>query len=168
LSDIECRRARRARACTIDGEAVVCDESGLAVFDLIRGYRHYAAAVLCAFDLSCMCPRLRGDRLEAACPSTLWGWGGSKPFRQKHRRAHRKHEPERKAKSEEVAKGALQVIISIADQRVSVYDDGTLIARSSVSTGVKGHPTPLSVFSVIGKERWHRSNIYSAAPMPYM
>jgi hypothetical protein len=66
------------------------------------------------------------------------------------------------------AKGALQVIISIADQRVSVYDDGTLIARSSVSTGVKGHPTPLGVFSVIGKERWHRSNIYSAAPMPYM
>jgi len=37
-----------------------------------------------------------------------------------------------------------------------------------VSTGVKGHPTPLGVFSVIGKERWHRSNIYSAAPMPYM
>jgi L,D-transpeptidase catalytic domain len=97
-----------------------------------------------------------------------WGWGDSKPFRQKHRRAHRKHEPERKAQSQEVAKGALQVIISLADQRISVYDDGTLIARSSVSTGVKRHPTPLGVFSVIGKERWHRSNIYSAAPMPYM
>jgi L,D-transpeptidase catalytic domain len=97
-----------------------------------------------------------------------WGWGDSKPFRQKHRRAHTKHVPERKAVSREVAKGALQIIISIADQRVSVYDDGTLIARSSVSTGVKGHPTPLGVFSVIGKERWHRSNIYSAAPMPYM
>jgi L,D-transpeptidase catalytic domain len=96
------------------------------------------------------------------------GWGDSKPFRQKHRRGHTKHVPERKAVSREVAKGALQIIISIADQRVSVYDDGTLIARSSVSTGVKGHPTPLGVFSVIGKERWHRSNIYSAAPMPYM
>jgi bifunctional non-homologous end joining protein LigD len=35
----------------LDGEAVVCDESGLAVFDLIRGYRHDTAAVLCAFDL---------------------------------------------------------------------------------------------------------------------
>jgi bifunctional non-homologous end joining protein LigD len=35
----------------IDGEAVVCDHSGLAVFDLIRGYRHDGAAVLCAFDL---------------------------------------------------------------------------------------------------------------------
>jgi bifunctional non-homologous end joining protein LigD len=39
------------RSCLIDGEAVVCDESGLAVFELIRGYRHDTAAVLCAFDL---------------------------------------------------------------------------------------------------------------------
>jgi bifunctional non-homologous end joining protein LigD len=39
------------RSCLIDGEAVVCNESGLAVFDLIQGYRHDAAAVLCAFDL---------------------------------------------------------------------------------------------------------------------
>ena len=30
------------------------------------------------------------------------------------------------------------------------------------------HPTPFGVFSVIGKKRWHRSNLYSAAPMPYM
>jgi ATP-dependent DNA ligase len=37
------------RSCLIDGEAVVCNEKGLAVFDLIRGYRH--DAVLCAFDL---------------------------------------------------------------------------------------------------------------------
>ena len=27
-----------ARSCVIDGEAIVCDESGLAVFDLIRGH----------------------------------------------------------------------------------------------------------------------------------
>ena len=65
-------------------------------------------------------------------------------------------------------KGPLQIIISIADQQLSLYDNGALIARSSVSTGVQGHPTPLGVFSVISKERWHRSNIYSGAPMPYM
>ena len=29
-------------------------------------------------------------------------------------------------------------------------------------------PTPTGVFSVIGKERFHRSNIYSGAPMPFM
>ncbi|HYA28006.1 MAG TPA: L,D-transpeptidase family protein, partial [Acidobacteriota bacterium] len=65
-------------------------------------------------------------------------------------------------------KGPLQIVISIADQRISLYGSGGLIARSSVSTGIEGHPTPLGVFSVISKQRWHRSNIYSAAPMPYM
>jgi ATP-dependent DNA ligase len=39
-----------ARSCLIDGEAIVTDRNGLAVFDLIRGHRP-TAAVLCAFDL---------------------------------------------------------------------------------------------------------------------
>ena len=39
------------QSCLIDGEAIVCNEDGLAVFDLIREYRHNTAAVLCAFDL---------------------------------------------------------------------------------------------------------------------
>jgi hypothetical protein len=98
-----------------------------------------------------------------------WGWGDYEPFRQRRQqRASKSYELEQKPKPEEVVKGPLQIIISIADQKISVYDDGALIARSSVSTGVQGHPTPVGVFSVIGKELWHRSNIYSAAPMPYM
>jgi bifunctional non-homologous end joining protein LigD len=40
-----------ARSCLIDGEAIVCDESGLAVFELIRGHGSKTSAVLCAFDL---------------------------------------------------------------------------------------------------------------------
>ena len=40
-----------AQSCLIDGEAIVCNGDGLAVFDLIREYRHDSAAVLCAFDL---------------------------------------------------------------------------------------------------------------------
>jgi hypothetical protein len=39
------------RSCLIDGEAVVCDENGLAVFQLIGNFRHGNAATLCAFDL---------------------------------------------------------------------------------------------------------------------
>jgi ATP-dependent DNA ligase len=35
----------------IDGEAIVCDENGLAIFDLIRGHGSKTSAVLCAFDL---------------------------------------------------------------------------------------------------------------------
>jgi bifunctional non-homologous end joining protein LigD len=38
-------------SCLIDGEAIVCDENGLAVFDLIRSHGSKASAVLCAFDL---------------------------------------------------------------------------------------------------------------------
>jgi bifunctional non-homologous end joining protein LigD len=38
-------------SCLIDGEAIVTDQKGLAVFDLIRGHQPNAAAVLCAFDL---------------------------------------------------------------------------------------------------------------------
>ena len=79
-----------------------------------------------------------------------------------------KTELAKKAEPQGPSKGPLQIIISIADQRISLYDNGALIARSSVSTGVQGYPTPLGIFSVISKERWHRSNIYSAAPMPYM
>jgi L,D-transpeptidase catalytic domain len=96
-------------------------------------------------------------------------WSGDHaPFGQKNEHRHTKSESAKSAGSEDAPKGPLQIIISIADQRVSLFDNGALIARSSVSTGIQGHPTPLGVFSVISKQRWHRSNIYSAAPMPYM
>jgi lipoprotein-anchoring transpeptidase ErfK/SrfK len=66
------------------------------------------------------------------------------------------------------AKGVLSVIIAIDRQQLTLYSDGHPIARSRVSTGVPGHPTPTGVFSVIQKDRWHRSNIYYNAPMYYM
>jgi ATP-dependent DNA ligase len=39
------------RSCLIDGEAVVCNDDGLAVFELIRRQRTSATAIHCAFDL---------------------------------------------------------------------------------------------------------------------
>jgi bifunctional non-homologous end joining protein LigD len=39
------------RSCLIDGEAIVCDDKGLAVFELIRRARNHASVILCAFDL---------------------------------------------------------------------------------------------------------------------
>jgi hypothetical protein len=92
-------------------------------------------------------------------------WGYHAPARHKHR--HRKPQAS-KQEPARAASGPLQIIVSIADQRVSVYDNGALIARSAASTGVPRHPTPLGVFGVIDKKRWHRSNLYSAAPMPFM
>jgi lipoprotein-anchoring transpeptidase ErfK/SrfK len=74
------------------------------------------------------------------------------------------------AKRAEINNGErpLFAVISIADQRVSIYNDHGLVDRSAISTGMLGHPTPKGVFTIIGRERYHRSNIYSAAPMPFM
>jgi len=53
------------RSCLIDGEAIVCDENGLAVFDLIRCHGALASAVHCAFDLLELDGRdLRRDPIE--------------------------------------------------------------------------------------------------------
>ncbi len=62
----------------------------------------------------------------------------------------------------------LIINVSIARQRVAVYDANGLFAEAPVSTGMAGHPTPMGVFSVIQKDRYHHSNIYSGAPMPFM
>jgi hypothetical protein len=82
--------------------------------------------------------------------------GDHAPYRQKHQHSHTKPELAKNAQSKDVPKGPLLIIISIADQRVSLYDNGALITRSSMSTGIPRHPTPLGVFSVISKQRWHR------------
>jgi lipoprotein-anchoring transpeptidase ErfK/SrfK len=58
--------------------------------------------------------------------------------------------------------------VSLAEQHVTFYDANGQYARGLVSTGVPGHPTPTGIFTILEKERWHRSNIYSGAPMPFM
>lgn len=64
--------------------------------------------------------------------------------------------------------GPLVIVVSIDRQKVTVYDSTGVFAESPVSTGMKGHSTPMGVFSVIQKHKFHHSNIYSGAPMPYM
>ncbi|HEY6254640.1 MAG TPA: L,D-transpeptidase [Xanthobacteraceae bacterium] len=65
-------------------------------------------------------------------------------------------------------KGPLQIVVSIANQNVTLYSNGARVAQGPVSTGVPGRPTPTGVFSIIQKDRFHHSNLYSNAPMPYM
>jgi hypothetical protein len=82
--------------------------------------------------------------------------------------SRREREAEKPAPEEKRPTGPLFAIVSLADQHISFYDANGLYARSIVSTGVDGHPTPTGIFTILEKERWHRSNIYSGAPMPYM
>ncbi|HTC16719.1 MAG TPA: L,D-transpeptidase [Steroidobacteraceae bacterium] len=67
-----------------------------------------------------------------------------------------------------VSSGPVVMVVSITEQRAYVYRNGVLIGATSVSTGRPGHLTPTGVFTVLQKQKEHRSTIYDGAPMPYM
>jgi bifunctional non-homologous end joining protein LigD len=50
----------RSRSCIVDGEAVACDDNGVASFDLVRHHRANDSVFLYAFDLI----ELNGDDLR--------------------------------------------------------------------------------------------------------
>src|SRR3984893_15235755 len=62
----------------------------------------------------------------------------------------------------------IMAIVSLRDQRITVYDKSGSILRAPVSSGQKGRETPAGIFSVIQKEAEHYSNLYDDAYMPHM
>lgn len=64
--------------------------------------------------------------------------------------------------------GPLVLVVSIGKQTVSVYDGTQKIATSQISSGMPGHDSPTGIFSILEKNRYHYSNLYGGAPMPYM
>ena len=97
-----------------------------------------------------------------------------------HPKGRHNKNPEKGAEPEEAAvkpvqpaqpkqpSGPMFFVVSIGGQHVSVYSSDGLLAREPISTGMPGHPTPMGIFNILGKERLHHSNIYSGAPMPFM
>lgn len=65
-------------------------------------------------------------------------------------------------------KDPIQVIVSLPDQNLTVYVADKPLVTSRISSGKVGYSTPSGVFSILGKNKFHRSNIYSGAPMPFM
>ncbi|HEX5213598.1 MAG TPA: L,D-transpeptidase [Pseudolabrys sp.] len=103
---------------------------------------------------------------QAGYYSNVWPPREDKPLRkQRHN-----HEPEsaRQTVREQHPQGPFQIVVEIAKQEVELYGQNGFVARAPISTGMPGHPTPLGVFTVLSKAKWHQSNIYSGAPMPYM
>ena len=119
---------------------------------------------------------LAGSAGSAAAQRGLYGAGCyAYPVDAPSRRARsaapakeRKVEPKKDPGFGEMPKGPLQLVVSIGTQKVTLFSNGVRVAQGPVSTGVPGHPTPMGVFSVIEKDRYHHSNIYSGAPMPFM
>jgi L,D-transpeptidase-like protein len=62
----------------------------------------------------------------------------------------------------------IMAIVSLRDQRITVYDAAGWILKAPVSSGQKGRETPAGIFSVIQKEEEHYSNLYDDAFMPHM
>src|SRR5260221_3432726 len=62
----------------------------------------------------------------------------------------------------------IMAIVSLRNQRITVYDADGWILRAPVSSGQKGRETPAGIFTVIQKEAEHYSNIYDDAYMPHM
>jgi lipoprotein-anchoring transpeptidase ErfK/SrfK len=127
------------------------------------GKGHYAIALVASLAVTAAVSP------AAAAYSYGGGYGGG----HKHRPAHKTHEAKAvdhagKEPFGDVPKGPTQIFISINQQKLHVYSDGVHVADTSIATGVPSLPTPLGVFSVIQKQVFHRSNIYSNAPMPYM
>src|SRR5262245_18146562 len=62
----------------------------------------------------------------------------------------------------------LMAIVSIESQHVTIYDADGWMLRAPVSSGTTGRETPSGVFSVVQKDKDHRSNLYDDAWMPHM
>jgi hypothetical protein len=103
-----------------------------------------------------------------------WGqWGNPSPWQQKPRRrraAPRYVEPSDDKPVVALPKpsGPLVIVVSIGKQTVTVYDDNKVIAKSPISSGTSSNPTPTGIFSILEKNRYHYSNLYGGAPMPFM
>lgn len=75
--------------------------------------------------------------------------------------------PLQKTVGEVFGKGVV-ITVSLASQQMHVFRDGVLWRSSPVSTGKRGKETPTGVFAILQKKTFHRSNLYSNAPMPFM
>jgi hypothetical protein len=59
-------------------------------------------------------------------------------------------------------------IVSLSDQRITIYDAEGRILQSPVSTGSTGYETPAGIYSVVQKKAVHQSNVYEDGNMPFM
>jgi hypothetical protein len=59
-------------------------------------------------------------------------------------------------------------IVSLRNQRITIYDANGWILRAPVSSGQRDRETPAGIFSVIQKDADHHSNLYDDAFMPHM
>lgn len=106
--------------------------------------------------------------VSSTAQAQLWFEG---PPRSIKREARKPEAPRSEAKAsdkiERDVQGPMVAVVSLNDQRITIYDAAGRLLRSSVSSGSTGNETPVGLYSVIQKNRDHVSNLYDA-DMPFM
>jgi hypothetical protein len=69
---------------------------------------------------------------------------------------------------QESSAGPIEIVVSLPQQRAYVFRGESLIGVSTVSSGRPGYDTPTGSYAILQKARFHRSNLYEDAPMPFM
>jgi len=62
----------------------------------------------------------------------------------------------------------VMAIVSMKDQRISLYDANGGAMQARVSTGRFDYETPVGTYSILQKNKDHYSNVYDDAAMPFM
>src|SRR5579863_1994476 len=135
------------------------------------GARFQAKTGLGTICTSALCTALTVTLYSAPASAQYYGFEYGPWHQPKHRAVKHASKDAGKVSQDlfgNMPKGPLQIFVSIDQQKLHLYSDGMHVADTSVATGVPSLPTPLGVFSVIQKQVFHRSNIYSNAPMPFM
>ena len=66
------------------------------------------------------------------------------------------------------AEKPILAIVSLRQQKITVYDSAGPILEAPVSTGSRTYETPAGIFTILQKNRDHVSNLYEDAEMPFM
>ena len=59
-------------------------------------------------------------------------------------------------------------VVSLGDQRVTIYDADGAVMQGPISTGATPNDTPPGIYAILQKNREHYSNRYDDAAMPFM
>ena len=122
-------------------------------------YRLLAAAMLAAAPISTIAPASAREAAgEATAPALKLKPGQFRWL----------EDPKQLPASTGAVASPISLVVSLAEQRAYVFRGDALLGVTTVSTGKPGHETPSGEFTILEKREFHRSNLYSDAPMPFM
>jgi hypothetical protein len=106
--------------------------------------------------------------IAAAAPAQLSAQGATKSAQLQLAKQADRLKPGEWVWAPQIAKsGPVLVYVDLGRQRATVYRNGVRIGVSTISSGKTGYWTPTGVFTILEKDKDHRSRTYDDAPMPY-